>query len=296
MKPPPFGYAAPTTVDEALDALAQAGSGGKVLAGGQSLIPLLNMRLAAPSTLVDINRVDELATITVDEDTVRVGATVRHAALEHHKDAERACPLLRQALELVAHPVIRNRGTVCGSIAHADPAGELTTVLAVLDGRVEIVRLDGDRQDERSLASDDFFVGPLESVLEAGDLVTAVTFPTMPPGSGSAFRELARRHGDYAMCGVAAVVTVEEDGTIKDARAGYLAVAATPLVVDLTETLGGSPVEEADWTAAAEQGAQATDPEGDLHATADYRRHLARVLGARALSDAAEHAKTRTTA
>jgi carbon-monoxide dehydrogenase medium subunit len=291
MKPPPFAYHAPETVDEALDDLAGLGDDGKVLAGGQSLIPLLNMRLAAPAALVDINGVAGLDRIDVAE-AVTVAATVRHTALERHARALAACPLLGQALRHVAHPVVRNRGTVCGSIAHADPAGELTAVLAVLKGTVRVERAGA---TPREIAADEFFVAPLESALTPGDLVTAVSFPRMRPDAGSAFVEIARRHGDYALCGIAAVVELDGQGAVSAARVGAISIHPTPLVVDCGEVLTGRPPDDADaLRAAGELVDAASAPGGDLHADVAYRRQLTRVLTARALSAAADHARTRT--
>lgn len=290
MKPPPFAYHAPATVDEALTDLAHLGDEGKVLAGGQSLIPLLNMRLAAPAALVDINGVADLDRIDVDG-SVTVGATVRHTALERHAQTLDACPLLRQALRLVAHPVVRNRGTVCGSIAHADPAGELTAVLALLGGTVRVERAGA---APREIAAGRFFVAPLESALTAGDLVTAVTFPRLPAGAGSAFVEIARRHGDYALCGIAAVVELDGDAAISSARVGAISIHPTPLVVDCREALTGRPPDDADaLRAAGDLVDSASQPGADLHATVAYRRQLTRVLTARAVSAAADHARTR---
>jgi aerobic carbon-monoxide dehydrogenase medium subunit len=293
LKPPPFGYDAPRTVGEALTALATAnerGEHGKVLAGGQSLIPLLNMRLAAPGRLVDINGVGELDTVAVTPAGVRVGALARHARVERSAEAARVQPLLRQALAHVAHPVIRNRGTVVGSIAHADPAAELPAVLAVLEGSVEAASAAG----RRTIAAADFFAGPLESALAPGELATAAFFPALPPRTGTAFAELARRHGDYALVGVAAVVSLDDDLRVRTARAGYLSVAGTPLVLDLTEPASqgqaGRPPGAADWAPAAAYAAARVDPEPDIHASADYRRHLAAVLTERALREAVRNA------
>lgn len=286
MKPSPFAYTAPRSLDEALAVLAEVGGDGKVLAGGQSLLPILNMRLAAPAHVVDINRIAELSYVTVEADAVRVGALARHAEVEHDDAAYAALPLLRQALRLVAHPVIRNRGTTVGSLAHADPSGEMTAVLALTGGTVTAARSGG----TRDVSAADFFLGPLESCLEAGELAVAARFPRLPERSGSTFVEVARRHGDYAVCGVAAVVTLDEGGAVAAARTAYISVAATPLVLDLTEAVAGQSVHDADWAAACELAGTQVDPEADIHATADYRRHLARVLTGRALSEAAGRA------
>ncbi|MGH3344033.1 MAG: FAD binding domain-containing protein [Carbonactinosporaceae bacterium] len=287
MKPPPFTYHAPTTLTEALDVLGEVGSDGKVLAGGQSLIPLLNMRLAAPGHVVDINRVAELGYVRVDGRGVRVGATARHAQVERDESACREVPLLRQALRLVAHPVVRNRGTTVGSIAHADPAGEMTAVLALLGGTVELAS----RSGARTVDAAGFFVGPLESCIEAGEIAVQVHFPRPSGRTGTAFREVARRHGDYALCGVAAAVTLDDDLRVTRARAAYLSVAPTPLLLDLTDAVAGATPATASWEAAGRLARDGVDPDPDIHATAAYRRHLAAVLTARALSDAAEEAR-----
>ena len=280
MKPSPFRYSAPTRVDEALAVLA-AGE-GKVLAGGQSLVPILNMRLAAPAHIVDVNRVGELAYVSTTADGVSVGALARHADVERSDEAYAVQPLLRRALQLVAHPVIRNRGTTVGSLAHADPSGEMTAVLALTGGHVVVARQGGTRQ----VPAAEFFLAPLESALLPGELALSAWFPAFPPGTGTTFVEVARRHGDYAVCGLAAAVTVA-DGAIVAARAAYISVAATPLVLDLTEAVRGAAVADADWAAAGELARGQVDPEADIHASADYRRHLVDVLTTRGLAEAA---------
>jgi carbon-monoxide dehydrogenase medium subunit len=285
MKPPPFGYSAPETVAEALAELGRVAEDGKVLAGGQSLVPILNMRLAAPAHLVDINGVRELAYVRPDEAGVRVGALARHAELLRHEGARRVLPLLGQALSLVAHPAIRNRGTTVGSLAHADPSGEMTAVLALTAGCVEVHGQSG----SRTVPAAEFFVGPLESAVQPGELAVCAYFPALPPGTGTAFLEVARRHGDYAVCGLAAAVTVI-DGAVSRAWAAYISVAPTPLVLDLTEAVRGQAGPDADWAAAGELARAQVEPEPDIHATADYRRHLAAVLTTRALREAAGRA------
>jgi carbon-monoxide dehydrogenase medium subunit len=285
VKPSPFAWSAPASVAEALALLARVGGDGKVLAGGQSLLPILNMRLAAPAHLVDINRLAELAYVRAADGAVVVGALARHAAVERDGPAYDVQPLLRQALGLVAHPVIRNRGTTVGSIAHADPSGEMTAVLALTGGSVQVASEAGDRD----VAAADFFAGPLESSLVPGELAVSATFPAFAAGSGTAFVEVARRHGDYAVCGLAAVVTVA-DGVVSAARAAYVSVAPTPLVLDLTEAVAGAEPDAADWAGAGDLAWQQADPEPDIHASGEYRRHLVRVLTARALRQAAGRA------
>jgi carbon-monoxide dehydrogenase medium subunit len=286
VKPPPFDHHAPETLEEALEILSRTGEDAKVLAGGQSLIPLLNMRLAAPAHLVDINRVASLDTLEVTKEGVRVGALARHARVERSGEAAAVQPLLRAALLHVAHPVIRNRGTVVGSLAHADPAAELPAVLALLDGTVEAATTAG----RRTVGAAEFFAGPLESSLRPGELATGAFFPALAANAGSAFAEVARRHGDYAMAGAAALVTVDEDQRVSSARVAYLGVAATPLVLDLTGVLDRRPPVTCDWAAAAAYARDHMDTDEDIHASAEYRRHLAGVLTERVLRAAAQEA------
>jgi carbon-monoxide dehydrogenase medium subunit len=284
VKPPPFDYHSPETLEETLEVLAETGEDAKVLAGGQSLIPLLNMRLAAPGHLVDINRVASLDTLEVTSEGVRAGALARHARVERSAEAAEAQPLLRAALRQVAHPVVRNRGTVVGSLAHADPAAELPAVLALLEGTVEAVSSGG----RRVITAADFFAGPLESSLRPGELAAGAFFPALPARSGTAFAEVARRHGDYAMAGAAALVTLDEDRRVCLAKVGYLSVAATPLVLDLTGVLDNRPPVTCDWAAAAAYARDRIETDEDIHASAAYRRHLAGVLTERVLRAAAQ--------
>lgn len=285
MKPAPFAHHAPRSVEEAVRVLAEVGHDGKILAGGQSLIPILNMRLASPAHIVDINRVTGLDGVDVGPDHVRVGALVRHAQLERHEDAYAALPLLRQALVNVAHPAIRNRGTTVGSIAHADAAGEMPAILVLTDGVVEAAGPRGSRE----IAARDFFEGPLETSLAEDEMAVAVRFRRFAPGTATAFAESARRHGDYAMAGVAAAVTAA-DGVITAASASFVSVTDVPTVLDLTDVLAGQETDAADWSAAAEAVRAHIEPEGDIHATADYRRMLAGELARRVLRQAAENA------
>jgi aerobic carbon-monoxide dehydrogenase medium subunit len=287
MKPAAFAYHRPGTVPEALDVLAEVGHDGKVLAGGQSLVPLLNMRLAAPAHLVDVNWLAELDTVAVGDRAVRVGAVARHARVEHDRAATGAVPLLGQAIADIAHATVRNRGTVVGSLVHADPAAELPAVLVLLGGTMELASAGG---GSRRVAAADFFLGPLESALRPGELATAAVFPRPPAGSGSAWTEVARRHGDYALCGVGVLVVLDQGLRVGSARAACISVGPVPVQVELTDALGGQPHDAADWAAAGRLAAAAVDPEDDIHATAAYRRHLAGVLTARAARAAAAHA------
>jgi carbon-monoxide dehydrogenase medium subunit len=285
MKPPAFDYSRPGSLDEALDVLARLGADGKVLAGGQSLLPILSMRLAAPKHLVDINRVEELNYLRSDPDGVRVGALARHTTVEHDEQARQRQPLLAQAVRLVAHPTIRNRGTTVGSIVHADPAAEMPAVLCVLGGSITVASSTG----RRTIDGRSFFLGPLESALRPGEIALEAFFPALPAQCGTAFSEVSRRHGDYALCGVAVLVQLDEDLRIASARAGYLSVSATPLMVDLTDAIAGKSF-DSDLSGAAEIARAAADPESDIHASADYRRHLVGVLTERTVVDAARSA------
>lgn len=290
MKPAPVGYLRPTSLEEACRALADDPD-AKVLAGGQSLVPLLSMRLAAPSTLVDINALPGLDGVEVSEAGVRVGALVRHADLLAHDGAGRVQPLLRMALSHVAHAPIRNRGTTVGSLVHADAAAEMPAVLALLDGTVEVVSARG----TRTVAGADLVVGPLESSLAHDEVATSAWFPALADGQGVGFAEISRRQGDYALCGVAALVR-RAGGRVVEARAAYLAVDETPTVVDLLPALDGDPdvdPDEASLVAAADLALASLSPAGDIHATEQYRAHLARVLTVRVLREADDHARRR---
>jgi carbon-monoxide dehydrogenase medium subunit len=290
MKPPAFTYHRPTSVAEALLTLRDVGGDGKVLAGGQSLVPLLNMRLAAPRDLVDINRLGaELGQIAVNGTGVRIGALVRHAATERDEAAFAAVPLLRQATRHVAHATIRNRGTTVGSIVHADPAAELPAVLLLCDGTLEM-------GDGSVVAASDLFVGPLETALPPGALAVAATFRTPPPRTGSAWVEVSRRAGDYALCGLGMTVTLDEALRVAGVRACYVSVGPTPLLVDLTDAVAGQAYDAVDWTAAGALAVARAEPEEDIHATAAYRSHLVGVLTGRAGVQAAHHAASLTDA
>jgi aerobic carbon-monoxide dehydrogenase medium subunit len=278
VKPAPFAYHRPRTLEEALDVLADLGEDAKVLAGGQSLLPLMSMRLASPAHLVDVNHVPGLATVEVHPDAVRVGALARHSQVEHDTASYDALPLLRQALQQVAHPTIRNRGTTVGSLVHGDPAAEMPAVLMLLDGSVTL----NDASGSRDVPAAAFFTGPMETDLRPGELAVAATFRRPAPGSGTAFVEVSRRHGDYAVCGVGALVSAFE-GVVAAARVCLVGVGTGPVLVDLAPALHD---EHVDGDAAAALVDAAIDPETDIHATSDYRRHLAHVLVRRALAEA----------
>ena len=286
MKPAPFSYRRPSDLQDALSALA-GDPNSKVLAGGQSLVPLLSMRLAAPTLLVDINGLPGLDEIAVDDQGVRIGALARHAAVLADADARRVQPLLALALANVAHPTIRNRGTTVGSLVHADAAAEMPVVLKLLGGSVDVTSVRG----ARTIGADDLFLGPLESSVEHDEVAVSAYFPALAADAGVGFEEISRRHGDYAMCGVAAVVRREGD-VLVEARAGYLSVSELPTVVDLTGELAGGITDES-LAAAGEAALADLEPADDIHATAAYRSQLVRVLTGRVLRAAYDDAATR---
>ncbi len=291
MKPAPFSYTRPETLDEALASLA-ADPHAKVLAGGQSLVPLLSMRLAAPSALVDINGLAELGRVRTDEKGVRVGALARHAAVEADADARRVQPLLSKALRMVAHPTIRNRGTTVGSIVHADAAAEMPVVLLLLGGRLTAASTQG----TRTIAAADLYLGPLETTLRPDEIATEAFFPALTDDAGVGFDEISRRHGDYALCGVAAVVRADESGAVTSVRAGYLSVNEVPVVVDLSEVFAAGTVDDHTLNDAAELALTKLEPEADIHGTAAYRAQLARVLTRQVVRQAYDDARARRTA
>ena len=286
MKPAPFLYVRPRGLQHALEALA-ADPGAKVLAGGQSLVPLLSMRLAAPTSLVDINALPDLDHVRVDDAGVHVGALARHADVLASPEVRRVQPLVSLALSHVAHATIRNRGTTVGSIVHADSAAEMPMVLALLDGSVTVASASG----TRTIPAGELFAGPLESTLHHDEIALEAFFPALAPDAGVGFEEIARRHGDYALVGVGAVVGVDGEAVVS-ARAGYLSVSDVPTVADVTSALGGG-VSDESLAAAAELALGELDPADDLHATAAYRSRLVRVLTARVLRAAYDDARSR---
>jgi len=287
VKPPVFEYTAVRSVDEAVAELAQHGEAAKLLAGGQSLMPLLNMRLAAPGRLIDLNWVRELAYIAVRDGGVAIGAMTRQRAVETSAVVAAQVPLLADVLPWVGHFQIRNRGTIGGSLSHADPAAELPAVAVCLDARFTVRGPAG----ERVLEAGEFFRAPLTTALDPTDLLTEVWFPVTPRGPGAAWVEFARRHGDYALVGVGAVVTVA-GGRIGEARLALTGVGDTPVRArDAEALLAGKPLTPSLLADAAEAVRRAIDPGGDIHATPAYRRHVAGVLAGRVLRLAAARAK-----
>lgn len=283
MKPSRFAYHDPTTIEEVLDLLHLHGDEAKVLAGGQSLIPVLNMRLTSPKVLIDLGRLPMLAFIREEAGSLSIGAMTRHAQVERSALVRERQPLLAEAIGQVGHPQIRNRGTIGGSLAHADPAAELPAVLLALDGSVV---LQG-RTGRREVAAADLFHGLFTTAIQPGELLTEVRVPGLPERTGWAFVELARRYGDFALAGVACTLTLAPDGSIAGCRLVLTGVGGGPVRAAEAELslVGQAPSARLFAEAAALVQAE-VEPESDLHATAEYRSHLAGVLTERALGQA----------
>jgi carbon-monoxide dehydrogenase medium subunit len=282
VKPAAFEYHAPRTIEEAVGLLAAHGDDAKVLAGGQSLVPLMNMRLARPRVIVDVNRVRGLDGLREARGVLKIGALVRQRAAERSPLVASRCPLLRDALGWVGHPQIRNRGTIGGSVAHADPAAEIPAVLAALGGEVTVRGPKG----ARTIRAADLFVTYLTTSIDVRELLTEVRIPALPRGAGWSWMEIARRHGDFALAGVGVVLALR-GGVIAEARIGLTGVGPAPVRADAAERLlAGSRPSEDLWQHAADAVRSAIEPDGDLHASADYRRHVAGVLSVRALREA----------
>ena len=279
MKPPKFDYHAPASVEEALALLTRYGGDAKLLAGGQSLVPLLNFRLSRPAALIDLNRIPSLAYIRADDGEVRLGAMTRQRTIEFSPVIAERVPLLTEATRWVGHLPIRSRGTIGGSLAHADPSAEYPTVLVALDGTV-VAR--GPR-GERVLRAEELFQTYLTTSLEADEILVEVRLPATPAGAGYAFEELARRHGDFAMVGIAAVIT-RTAARCTMARLATAGAGPVPLRLRAAEgILERDGLGDAAIEAAARRAAELVNPDSDLHASADYRRHLTGVLTARAV-------------
>jgi aerobic carbon-monoxide dehydrogenase medium subunit len=277
MIPAQFDYVAPASLDEALEALRGGGEDAKVLAGGHSLLPLMKLRLAAPSLLVDLRRVPGLAGIQRENGTVRIGAMTRHVDVVGGD-----LGLVSTAASTIADPQVRNRGTIGGSLAHGDPASDMPAVLLAYEGSVTIR---GD-QGQREVAAADLFQDFLTTAVGDGEILTEVRMPALE-GHGFGYRKFNRRQEDWAMVAVCALVKRGADGSCEDVRVGLTHMSSTPLRATAVEqALRGKPLTAESIAAAAEQAAEGTDPPADLNASADYKRHLARVLTRRALEDA----------
>jgi carbon-monoxide dehydrogenase medium subunit len=287
MKPPRFDYHAPQSVDEAIALLARYGGDAKVLAGGQSLMPMLNFRLTRPAALVDVNRIPALAYVREDNGTVALGAMTRQRTIEFSPVVAARLPLLTEATRWVGHLPIRSRGTIGGSIAHADPSAEYPAVLTALDGEVAVQGPRGGR----TLKAADLFETYLTTRLAPEELLVEVRLPAMPAGAGYAFEEFARRHGDFAIVGIAAMV-VRDGPRCRTARLASAGAGPVPVRLRAAEEiLEREGLGEAALQAAAARASELVEPDSDVHASAEYRRHLAGVLTLRALRRAIERAR-----
>jgi len=288
MKPAPFKYVAAASLDEALALKAEHGDEARFLAGGQSLVPALNFRLAQPAMLIDINPLSSLAGIARANGGVRIGALTRYRTLERDPVIAEAVPLMHEALPHIAHSQIRNRGTLGGNLSHADPASEMPAIVVALGGRLRAQSIRG----ARWIAAGDFFLSALATALEPDEMLTEIELPANTAGSGACFMEVSRRRGDFALMGVAATLTLGAGGVCATARVALCNAGETPVdASDAAAPLVGATVSEAAVDDVAAAVRQAVDPPGSLHAGKDYQRHLAGVLVKRALLTAAERAR-----
>jgi len=280
-----FQYRLATSVQEAVELLAANGDEAKVLAGGQSLVPLINLGLAQPGLLVDINGIPGLDGIQTVNGSLAVGALVRHAVAEQSETIRQACPLLAEAIPLIGDRQVRNRGTMGGSIAHADPVAELPTVAVCLDAKMRVEGANG----SRDVPASDFFVTYLTTAIEPAELLTAVWFPVSTPSTGVSFQELVRRKGDFAIVAAAAAIELAADGTCRKVNLALAGVAPTPIRATAAENMLRGQAPSPDLVrraAAAAASADNVDPESDVMASADYRRAMAEVYARRALTEA----------
>jgi CO/xanthine dehydrogenase FAD-binding subunit len=284
MKPAPFEYIAPDTVAEAMAVLAQNGEDAKLLAGGQSLVPAMNFRLVQPTLLVDINRLTELDYVNKGASGLRIGGLTRQRTIEKHSLIREHAPLLYETMPHVAHWQIRNRGTVGGSIAHADPAAEIPVIMVALEARFRLHSAAGDRWVNAA----DFFEGLFTTALTPTEMLVEIEIPFMAPRTGSSFVEFARRKGDYALLGVAAVLTLDDGGVCQEARLVYLNAGEIPVsaVQAAAMLVGETPSAELFEAVADHAAVSEINPSGDIHASEPYLRHLGRVLTRRALNKA----------
>jgi carbon-monoxide dehydrogenase medium subunit len=284
MKPPAFEYASPSTIAEAVSLLASCNGNAKVISGGQSLMPMLAFRLASPELLVDLKHLKKLDTISIGKDGVRLGAKVRWCDIENDQRLTLSHPLLAEAIKHVAHYQIRNRGTVGGSLAHADPSAEMPGVALTCDAQMTIVGSSGTRIEKAA----DFFTGPLQTSLEPDEILTEVHLPVWPAARRWAFREFARRKGDFAMAGVALFYDLDEEDSAVDAHIGAIGVSDCPIRLTAAETvLNGNVVTEQTIAAVIKAAKDSIDPPSDIHAPGAYRRSLVGTLLARGLQQSA---------
>ncbi|HLG83658.1 MAG TPA: xanthine dehydrogenase family protein subunit M [Bradyrhizobium sp.] len=280
MKPASFKYVKASSLAHALSLKAEHGDDARFLAGGQSLIPAMNFRLARPAVLIDINGLSELAGCSEEGGQVRVGALTRYRALERNGAFLNSCPLFADALPHIAHPQIRNRGTIGGNLSHADPASELPAVAMAMGARLRLKSATGEREVEAC----DFFVGLLSTDVQPDEMLVEIVLPVEKPCSGACFMEVARRRGDFALAGVAAIVTLDADGSCSEVRLGLCGVGETPVDASgAAASLIGEQFSDTAVEAVAADVRRLIEPPGNVHATPDYQRHVAGVLTSRAL-------------
>ena len=285
MKPASFEYHDPTTLSEVTALLGGLGEDARVLAGGQSLVPLMNFRLARPAHLVDLNRVAELEFLSVEGGELRIGAMTRQRALERSGEVAAGWPLLREATGYIGHVQIRNRGTVGGSLAHAFPSAELPVAMVTLDAALVLQGEGG----ERTVAAEDFVLGTMTTVLEPGELLREVRVPAVAAGSGASFQEVSRRYGDFALAGAAVLLTLDPDGVVTGARLTLTGPAPIRALAAEAALLGERP-SEALFREAARRAVAGIEQDSDMHATAEYRLRACETLARRALTEAADRA------
>jgi carbon-monoxide dehydrogenase medium subunit len=288
MKPAPFEYKAPDSIEETLILLREYGSDAKLLAGGQSLVPAMNFRVVQPSMLIDLNQVGELNYIQQENEDLRIGAMTRERRLEFDLLIPKWFPLLAEAMPHVAHPQIRNRGTLGGSLANADPAAELPVIMLALEARLKV----GSASGERWVEAHDFFSGMFTTDLAPEEMLVEILLPSMQPYTGWSFMEVAPRAGDYALMGVAALVTLDENGVCRQARLVYLNAGDGPVdAKDAAAILKGQiPGDDVMESAADSASQKEINPFGNIHASPDFQRHLARILTRKALQQAVKRA------
>jgi CO/xanthine dehydrogenase FAD-binding subunit len=283
MKPSAFEYFSPGTVAEAVELLERFGDEAKIMAGGQSLMPMLNFRVARPKVLVDINRLPNLDYIREEKGELVIGGLTREQAVEKSPLVRKKCPVLAEAISYIGHLPVRVRGTIGGSLVHADPSAEIPVVFSALGGKAKVAGPKG----ERTIGAEEFFLTYLTSALEPTEILVEARFPVQPSGAGWSFMELSRRHGDFGIVTVACVLSLDGQGTCRTIDIALGGVAPTPLRASAAEkALSGKKITDALIAEAAAKAAEASEPESDYHASAEYRREMARVFTARALKEA----------
>ncbi|MFC0471236.1 xanthine dehydrogenase family protein subunit M [Halalkalibacter kiskunsagensis] len=288
MKPGKFDYYCPTNVDEALDLLDESGFDGKIIAGGQSLVPIMNMRLSAPECLIDINRLDDLDFIEVDQGVLKVGALTRQSRVETSDMIQTYSGLLSEAIPYIGHVQTRNRGTFGGSLVHADPTAEIPLSLMALGGTAII----SSKEEKREVNVEDFFVTYLTTDVMPTELMTEIHIPIWSGRVGSSFKEISRRHGDFALVASACQVTVDHQNRIENIRLALGGVEAIPLLLEeISDVMKGERLSDSLFSKVEEVVEATVDPESDLHASAEYRRHQAKVLAKQTIVGAYNRAK-----